>query len=112
MPSIPKLIQLHLDNQLPNDVTVIYVPITKTHYHDYRIALPHDQANHYQPIASIAYETIQLQRYTRGREFIYAGYGEQTKTLLIGKIVDDMTGDLTQEDKTCPYLALTSKPNL
>jgi len=94
MPSISKLIQLYIERRLPKDVTLVLVPITKTHYHDYRIPLPHDQANHCQPIASIAYETIQLQRYTRGREFIYAGYGEQTKTLLIGEIVNDMAGDL------------------
>ena len=101
--SVIRLLQLHLMNQLPEDVTVIDVPIKRTAYGDYQVA-----SEDHQPFKDDKYQDGACESIEIGQYFIYdrslifgrmmfAGYGEETKTLVIGR-------ELQEDGGLCPAI--------
>ena len=76
---------------LPSDITVVNVPI-KAHaaYGDFSIQGERKPLS--PPPPGGLRESITLEKYVVLDEIIYAGFGEKTRTLLIGKPVSNGSG--------------------
>lgn len=84
--NIQALISLYQREELPEDVNLIFVPIHRMAYGDFEIirdySYTHGQSN---DIPGVAKETLTLQEYIVNGETVFAAYGEQSKSLIIGK---------------------------
>ena len=78
----PELLELYLAGRLPEDVTLVKVPVRLTAYGDFQIAKKLGLLA--PPPDCLRSETIRLEMHTTATRPIFAGYGKQTKTLVIG----------------------------
>ena len=90
---LEELILRYRANCLPEEVKLIYIPMKKTAYGDYEIAttyvVPKDKeltVDH----GMTSEEHIRIKRYRFGDQEVFAGYGEETKTLVIGKKMESL----------------------
>ena len=83
MSELEKLVFLHRANRLPEEVELVYVSVKRTAYGDWQIAEMYTVS---QELMGMEYEEhIKIERYRFGNQNLFAGYGEKTKTLVIGK---------------------------
>ena len=83
--SIVHLLQLHLMDQLPEGVTVIYIPIKRTYDGECQVASEYHRPFEDDRHSDGACESIEIRRYLIFGRMMFAGYGEETRTLVIGK---------------------------
>jgi hypothetical protein len=76
--------------RLPQDVKLIYIPMRKTDYGDWQIAETY--AAYVEPTAEYEQpgnvEHIKIEHLRFGTWEVFAGYGEKTQTLVIGRKTD------------------------
>lgn len=88
---LEQLVNRYLSHTLPREIKVVPIPYRKTAYGDIEIELIENTASEYVFNLEI-HESVQMLPIK-----IYAGYGEQTKTLFIGICqTDDRVPELTQ----------------
>jgi hypothetical protein len=83
------LLELYLLRSLPDDITLITVPLKRSPYGDYSIQTSYcvpawDLPRCESADGNIEVEHIEMARFHFGLLDIYAGYGEKTKTLIVG----------------------------
>jgi len=79
-----ELLELYLAGRLPKDVTLESVPIRLTAYGDYQIVNRHGQFSPPPDDFEGQSETIRLEMHKVDNQTIFAGYGPQSKRLVIG----------------------------
>ncbi len=82
---VRKLLRRFLSKDLPDDVTLIRVHIEKTFY-GWRIKGDRELV----PTLDVDHETetITLKKWIIGKATVYAGYGPDTKTLVVGRKIE------------------------
>lgn len=88
---LTKIVEFYLKGQLPSDMTVHSVKYRKTSLNEYYLVsnIPEWQPTSFLPLPpNCSREQITLEPVMVGEQIILAGYGEVSKTLMIGQEAD------------------------